>query len=131
MITINGSFEVDLEKGIVKKRVGTKAAFNPFAGDATMAKKDDAESQDEAEHEPSPYKYEWRKYIGKYRCVLNGYEMKLYAQIGIALGYPAYIVKVYKRDGNLYMRYEKSEEVLDEYLPGLFFTPSGGSASST
>lgn len=110
-----------IEKGIVKRHIGTKATFNPFPIDATMATKDGAEPQNGTEHEPSPYKHAWKKYIGKYRYLINGSELKLYAKIAVALGYPANIVKIHKKDGNLYLH----DEVLDEHLPGLFFTPSG------
>lgn len=121
----NGILDRMIEKGIVKRHIGTKATFNPFPFDATMATKDGAESQNWTENEPSPYKREWKKYIGIYECLINGYEPKLYAKIAIALGNPAYVVKIYKKDGNLYLHYEKNDEILDEHLPGLFFTPSG------
>jgi hypothetical protein len=34
-------------------------------------------------------------------------------------------VKIYEKDGNLYIRHEGKDEALEEYQPGLFFPPSG------
>jgi len=72
---------------------------------------------------PTPYKREWSKYTGKYEFIFNGYELAWYAKIAIALGFEheAFMVKVRKKNGYLFI----NDESMEEYEPCLFFTASG------
>ena len=71
----------------------------------------------------TPYQPAWNKYVGTYRYIMNGWKLRTYARIGLALGYevPELQIKVYEKNGYL----EIDGERLDEYLPGLFFTDDG------
>jgi CubicO group peptidase (beta-lactamase class C family) len=113
-----------IKDGIVEKYVAKEAPRNPFAG-LEAIKKGGEETQKKSEHEPSPYTKEMKKYIGKYRPSTKGWELKMYARIAVALGYPVFIVKIYPKDGHLYIQHEGKDEALEEYQPGLFFPPSG------
>jgi hypothetical protein len=74
-------------------------------------------------HVPTPYKPEWKRYEGSYRFITGGFQLDTLAAIATHLGYrPASLkVTVAKKDGCLCL----SDEKLEEYEPGLFFTPSG------
>ncbi|MCP4611761.1 MAG: beta-lactamase family protein [Planctomycetes bacterium] len=113
-----------IKDGIVEKYVAKEAVRNPFAS-SEIIKVDGVEKQKESKHEPNPYTKAMKKYIGKYRPLYKGWELRLYARIAVALGYPVFIVKIYEKDGNLYIRHEGKDEALEEYQPGLFFPPSG------
>jgi CubicO group peptidase (beta-lactamase class C family) len=77
------------------------------------------------------FKQEWKKYIGTYKYYMSGWELSTAARIALALGLTTKFthVKVFEKDGYLYVDshiYQDNDGGrLDEYLPGLFFTPSG------
>ena len=80
----------------------------------------------------TPFKAEWKKYIGTYKYVMSGYKFDIPAGIALALGITTEYthVKIYKKEGYLYIdsmiiQNDNDGGRLDEYLPGLFFTPSG------
>jgi CubicO group peptidase (beta-lactamase class C family) len=68
----------------------------------------------------TPYRPEWKKYTGTYKY-LNDRNLYTYARVALALGYPGFRAKVYKKNGYL----EIDGERLDEYQPGIFFTVDG------
>lgn len=74
-------------------------------------------------HKPTPYKPQWSRYAGTYRFIFKGFRLNLIARFATALGYCAPDAKftVVKKDGFLCI----GDEKLEEYQPGLFFTPSG------
>jgi CubicO group peptidase (beta-lactamase class C family) len=92
-----------------------------------------------AEHTPSPYSPEWRKYCGKYRCRFGGYKTAWWAGLVLALDLDKYTprIKVSEKGGHLcltesrllrMMNHHPSPQVdekLEEVEPGLFFTASG------
>jgi len=71
----------------------------------------------------TPYKPAWKKYIGTYQYMMNGWKLEIYARVGLAFGYqvPELQAEVYEKNGYL----EIDGQRLDEYLPGLFFTDDG------
>lgn len=78
------------------------------------------------------FKPAWRKYIGTYKYIMSGYKLNGFVRIALALGvtHEYTHMKVYEKDGYLYvdnMIHHESDDGgrLDEYLPGLFFTPTG------
>ena len=74
-------------------------------------------------HTPTPYKPEWKRYEGTYKFLLKGFKLDTLAAVATGLGYAPGGVKVTvaQKDGCLCLDGEK----LEEYEPGLFFTPSG------
>jgi CubicO group peptidase (beta-lactamase class C family) len=74
-------------------------------------------------HTPTPYKSEWSRYAGTYRYIAKGYKLNLIVRLVLALGYCDDGMKlvVVKKDGYLCI----DDDKLEEYQPGLFFTPSG------
>ena len=79
----------------------------------------------------TPFQPSWKKYIGTYKYVMNGWKFSTPARIALALGITTSYthIKVYEKDGYLYVN---SVDIrgnnagrLDEHLPGLFFTPTG------
>jgi len=80
----------------------------------------------------TPYKPAWKKYIGTYKYMMSGWKLDTAVRIALALGVTDEYthVKIYEKDGYLYVdsgAYTGDFDGgrLDEYLPGLFFTPSG------
>lgn len=78
------------------------------------------------------FKPAWRKYIGTYKYILGGWKLDTAARVLFALGVTNEYthMKVYEKDGYLYIDsiiIHGSDDGgrLDEYLPGLFFTPTG------
>jgi CubicO group peptidase (beta-lactamase class C family) len=77
------------------------------------------------------FKPEWKKYIGTYKYVMNGWKFDTIVNIALVLGltHKNLHVKVFEEDGYLYVDshvyHDDDGGRLDEYLPGLFFTPSG------
>jgi CubicO group peptidase (beta-lactamase class C family) len=81
------------------------------------------------------FKPAWKKYVGTYKYIMSGWKFDTIFNIALALGLKnEYIhVKVYEEDGYLYVdSFVLGNDAgdfdggrLDEYLPGLFFTPSG------
>lgn len=92
-----------------------------------------------AEHTPSAYKPEWKKYCGKYNCRFSGYKIKWWAKLALALDLDKYTprIKVYEKNGYLCLTeskllqlmnhhpYPLVDQKLEEVKPGLFFTASG------
>jgi hypothetical protein len=74
-------------------------------------------------HAPTPYKPEWKRYEGTYKFLLEGLKLDTLAVVATGLGYvaPGAKVTVAQKEGFLCLDNEK----LEEYQPGLFFTPSG------
>jgi len=77
------------------------------------------------------FKPEWKKYVGTYKYFMSGWKLDISARIALALGLTTKYthVKVFEKDGYLYVDsqvyHDDDGGRLDEYLPGLFFTPSG------
>jgi CubicO group peptidase (beta-lactamase class C family) len=79
----------------------------------------------------TPFKPVWKKYIGSYKYMWSGWKFGTLAKMALALGATDKYthVKIYEKDGYLYIDtlalFVDDGGRLDEYLPGLFFTPSG------
>jgi CubicO group peptidase (beta-lactamase class C family) len=79
----------------------------------------------------TPFKPEWKKYIGTYKYIMSGWKFSTSSRIALALGLTtkSFHVKVFEKDGYLYVDslvfHDDDGGRLDEYLPGLFFTPTG------
>ena len=77
------------------------------------------------------FKPEWKKYIGTYKYIINGWKFDTILNIALALGltHKNLHVKVFEEDGYLHVDshiyHDDDGGRLDEYLPGLFFTPTG------
>jgi hypothetical protein len=81
------------------------------------------------------FKPEWKKYIGTYKYIMSGWKFDTIVNIALAMGLTArnLHVKVFEEDRYLYVdSFVLGNDAgdfdggrLDEYLPGLFFTPSG------
>jgi hypothetical protein len=74
-------------------------------------------------HTPTPYKSQWRRYMGTYRNIAKGYRLNFIVRLVLGLGYCDSGMKlvVIKKDGYLCI----GDEKLQEHESGLFFTPSG------
>jgi CubicO group peptidase (beta-lactamase class C family) len=94
-------------------------------GDKLIGKDEKLPVWDEggAVHTPTPYKSKWSRYRGTYRNIAKGYKLNFIVRLVLALGYcdPGMKLVVVKKDGYLCI----GDEKLQEYEPGLFFTPSG------
>jgi len=79
----------------------------------------------------TPFRPEWKKYIGTYKYIMSGWKFNISSRIALALGLTnkSLHVKVYEKDGYLYVDsivfHDDDGGRLDEHLPGLFFTPTG------
>jgi len=79
----------------------------------------------------TPFKPEWKKYIGTYKYIMSGWKFDTILNVALALGLTTtnLHVKVFEEDGYLYVDshvyHDDDGGRLDEHLPGLFFTPSG------
>ena len=80
----------------------------------------------------TPFKPEWKKYIGTYKYIMgSAWKLDSSARIALALGLTTSTthVKVFEEEGYLYVDskvfHDNDGGRLDEYLPGLFFTPTG------
>ncbi|MBN1125207.1 MAG: beta-lactamase family protein [Sedimentisphaerales bacterium] len=77
------------------------------------------------------FKPAWNQYVGTYQYIMSGWKFDAVLNIVLALGLTAnnLHVKVFEENGYLYVDsivfYDDDGGRLDEYLPGLFFTPSG------
>jgi CubicO group peptidase (beta-lactamase class C family) len=69
----------------------------------------------------TPYQESWKQYIGSYEFLLQGWELRNYAKLAVALGYNPNRIKVQEIDGYLCV----DGSPVDEYRPGLFFTSAG------
>lgn len=74
-------------------------------------------------HTPTPYKPQWKRHAETYRFLYRGYKLHPIGKLATSLGYchPALKMNVVKKDGYLCI----GDDKLEEYQPGLFFTPSG------
>lgn len=72
---------------------------------------------------PTPYQPQWKHYVGTYRFIQTGYKLDLMSRLALCLGYCPLNLKmtVEKKNGYLCI----GDDKLQEYRPGLFFTPSG------
>jgi len=79
----------------------------------------------------TPFKPEWKKYIGTYKYIMSGWKFSTPSRIALALGLTtkSFHVKVYEKDRYLYVDsivfHDNDGGRLDEHLPGLFFTATG------
>ena len=71
----------------------------------------------------STFKPEWRKYVGTYALIPDGYPFKWYATLIFKLGYTPPFLKlpVYEKDEKLWV----GRQPLSKYTEGLFFNPYG------
>ena len=69
----------------------------------------------------TPYKESWGRYVGNYRYVTEGWELRNYAKLAAAIGFGDTLIKVEESGGFLCV----NGEPLEEHRPGLFFTASG------
>lgn len=69
----------------------------------------------------TPYQDSWRRYVGSYKRIWQGWELRNYAKIAAALGYNPNPINVQEIDGYLCV----GGQPVDEYRPGLFFTSAG------
>jgi CubicO group peptidase (beta-lactamase class C family) len=79
----------------------------------------------------TPFKPAWKKYIGTYKFYTNGWELGILLRIALGLGITTNYthLRVFEKDGYLYVDSKVFHDYdggrLDEYQPGLFFTPTG------
>jgi len=79
----------------------------------------------------TPFKPEWKKYIGTYKYIMSGWNFSTSVRLALALGltHKNLHVKVFEKYGYLYVDskvfHDNDGGRLDEHLPGLFFTPTG------
>ncbi len=117
-----------LQKLVIgKKLIEKRRDFDIFPAKAIDA----ADNKDVVRLRPTPdkftrYKPEWKKFVGTYRYLMNGWKLETYAKIGVALGFDNsgagnLCAKVYEKGGFL----EIDGQRLDEHLPGLFFADDG------
>lgn len=80
-------------------------------------------AEDDPIHTPTPFKPEWKRYTGTYRYIAKGYKLNFIVRLILGLGYCDSGMKlvIVRKDGYLCI----GEDKLQEYEPGLFFTPSG------
>jgi CubicO group peptidase (beta-lactamase class C family) len=124
-----------------------KHSFNAVVNDLideNLVQKNESFETSSGEYQPlqppdpntfTPFKPEWKKYIGTYKYIMSGWKFDTIVNIALALGLTArnLHVKVFEEDGYLYVdsfvlgndAVDFDGGRLDEYLPGLFFTPSG------
>jgi len=84
----------------------------------------------EVVHMPTPFRPEWKRYVRTYRIRPGGYKFHPVVWIALALGacVNEQKVTIEEKDGFLWVRSAHSQgrlEPLEEYEPGLFFTPAG------
>jgi len=79
----------------------------------------------------TPFQPAWKRYIGTYKYIMSGWKLGVLMRIALGLGLSTEYthVKVFEKDGYLYVDsivfHDDDGGRLDEYLPGLFFTPTG------
>ena len=69
----------------------------------------------------TPYQDSWKQYLGSYKPILHGRELRNYAKIAVALGYNSDPLEVQEIDGYLCV----DGNPLDQHEPGLFFSAAG------
>jgi hypothetical protein len=70
----------------------------------------------------SLFKPEWQKYVGKYKIIIKGMDIKWYAKIAHFFGFGYQRIKIMKEAQSLVMVGDFGESTLKEFEPGLFFT---------
>jgi CubicO group peptidase (beta-lactamase class C family) len=70
----------------------------------------------------SLFKPEWHKYIGKYKVIIKGMDLKWYAKIAHFFGFGYQRIKIMKEAKKLIMVGDFGKSTLKEFEPGLFFT---------
>jgi CubicO group peptidase (beta-lactamase class C family) len=70
----------------------------------------------------SLFKPEWQKYVGKYKIIIKGMDIKWYAKIAHFFGFGYQRIKIMKETQSLVMVGDFGESTLKEFEPGLFFT---------
>lgn len=106
-----------LDKGLVQKIEGSPkrpAIIDPYRFDFNRYQPPDPNTF-------TPYQDSWKKYLGNYKYIWQGWELRNYAKIVVAFGYYPNPIEVQQIDGYLCV----AESPLDEYRPGLFFTSAG------
>ena len=108
--------------------------------DENLVQKDESFEYPSGEYQPyqppdpntfTRFKAEWKKYVGTYKYIMRGWKFDTIFNIALALGLKNEYthVKIYEKDGYLYVDSvvfnDDDGGRLDEYLPGLFFTPTG------
>jgi CubicO group peptidase (beta-lactamase class C family) len=83
----------------------------------------------EVVHTPTPFRPEWKRYVGTYRLRPGPYKFRPLFRLALALGACADNAKVTveEKDGLLWVKpaAQGRPEPLEEHEPGLFFTPAG------
>jgi len=114
-----------LDELITKQVVAKDKSGDIPSGDQLIGKDEKLTVSEEPgpAHTPTPYKSEWSRYTGTYRYIAKGYKLDFIVRLLLSLGYCDSGIKlvVTKKDGYLCI----GDEKLQEYQPGLFFTPSG------
>ncbi len=70
----------------------------------------------------SLFKPEWQKYVGKYKVIIKGMNIKWYAKIAHFFGFGYQRIKIMKEAQSLIMVGNFGKSTLKEFEPGLFFT---------
>jgi hypothetical protein len=68
------------------------------------------------------FKPEWQKYVGKYKVILKGMDLKWYAKIAHFLGFGYQRIKIIPVGQVLQVFGDFGNSTLKEFEPGLFFT---------
>jgi CubicO group peptidase (beta-lactamase class C family) len=115
----------ELLDGLITKNVVAKDPCDIPPSDQLIGKdkKLPVLADDGPVHTPTPYKSALGRYTGTYRNIAKGYKLYLIVHLVLSLGYcdPGMKLVVAEKDGYLCI----GDEKLQEYQPGLFFTPSG------
>lgn len=70
----------------------------------------------------SLFKPEWQKYVGKYKIIIKGMDLKWYAKIAHFLGFGYQRIKIIRVGQALQVLGDFGNSTLKEFKPGLFFT---------
>jgi hypothetical protein len=70
----------------------------------------------------SLFRPEWQKYVGKYKVIIKGMELKWYAKIANFLGFGYQRIKIIQVGQVLQVFGDFGNSTLKEFEPGLFFT---------
>jgi CubicO group peptidase (beta-lactamase class C family) len=113
---IQGKVCEDLLNELIDKKIVTKRSTLPPPAPAKTNP-----PQAKPAFVPTPYKDEWKQYLGHYDIIQKGWGLFWWSRIGQFFGIGRMSVDVQKKDGFLFFDGKK----LFEYKPGLFFTPDG------
>lgn len=70
----------------------------------------------------SLFKPEWQKYVGQYKVIIKGMDLKWYAKIAHFFGFGYQRIKIMNEAKKLIMVGDFGKSTLKEFEPGLFFT---------